>query len=118
METITNTPESAPVDPSAVMAELLKIAQSRRVFATREADQSIRIDFAEASVNVSLDSGNGMVHFDCTVANENPSTDNHSSAALSTFIPTVAASGETGPGNVYELAQTLALIVGFSTPPQ
>lgn len=118
METNTNTPESAPVAPSALMAELLKIALSRGASAAREADQSIRLGFAEASVTVSMDSDNTLLHFDCTVGDESSSTDNHSGSVLSTCVPTQAASGETGPGNVYELAQTLALIVGFSTPPQ
>lgn len=108
MDTITNTTETAPVDTSALMAALVDIAQSHEVSAERLADESVRIDFTEACVTVKLDSDNGLLLFDCS------SKDQTASEVLSTCFPIQAASGDKGPSNVYEFAEMLALIQGFT----
>jgi hypothetical protein len=108
METSINTPEIAPVDPSALMDDLLAVAHSKQVSAERLTGQSVRIDFIEASVTVDLDTDNGLLLFDC------PSKDPKSPEVLSTCLPIQAASGDKGPTNVYEFAEMLALLQGFT----
>jgi len=112
MDTVTNTPETAPVDTSALMAALVEVAQSHQVAAERQDDERVRLDFAEACVTVSFDSDNDLLLFDC------PSKDPASPEMLSTCMPIQAACGDQGPTNVYEFAEMLALLMGFTSSTQ
>lgn len=108
MDTITSTPETAPVAPSALMAGLLKIAESKQVSAEELTNKSVRIDFIEASVTVELDTDNGLLLFNC------PSKNQKSPEVLSTSSPIEAATAEKDLERIYEYAEMLALIQGVT----